>query len=94
MLAVGRGLMLRPRLLLLDEPSFGLGPMVVTEIFNVFRLLNHDEHVSMLIVEQDAQVALSLANQAYVLEAGSVVLSGPPDVVGSNEEIRRAYLGY
>lgn len=94
MLAVGRGLMLRPRLLLLDEPSFGLGPMVVTEIFNVFRLLNHDEHVSMLIVEQDAQVALSLADQAYVIETGSIVLSGPPEVVGSNEEIRRAYLGY
>jgi len=94
MLAVSRALMLRPRLLLLDEPSFGLAPLVVQDIFSIMRAINAEEGVSVLLVEQNAGLALDLADNAYVLETGQVVMSGTTDAVRSDEAVRRAYLGY
>jgi len=94
MLAVGRALMLRPRLLLLDEPSFGLAPLIVEELFAVLRRLNRERRVAMLIVEQNAALALELAEHAYLLETGHIVMDAPAAVVGADESIRRAYLGY
>ncbi|ODV03700.1 MAG: ABC transporter ATP-binding protein [Rubrivivax sp. SCN 70-15] len=94
MLAISRALMLRPRLLLLDEPSFGLAPMVVAEIFRILRALNEDEGVSILLVEQNAKLALDLADQAYLLETGRVALAGSSDEIRRDEAVRRAYLGY
>ncbi len=94
MLAVGRGLMLRPRLMLLDEPSFGLAPLVVAELFAILRRVNQEMGVAMLIVEQNATLALDLAEHAYVLETGRIVMDGPAEVIGADESIRRAYLGY
>ncbi len=94
MLAIARALMLAPRLMLLDEPSFGLAPLVVQEIFRIMRRINEEEKVSMLLVEQNAALALNLADHAYVLETGNVVMSGPATVVKNDEGIRRSYLGY
>jgi branched-chain amino acid transport system ATP-binding protein len=94
MLAVARALMLRPRLLLLDEPSLGLAPLVVREIFRIVRTINREERVSVLLVEQNAAVALGLAQHAYLMETGRVVMSGPADELRQNDGIRRAYLGY
>ena len=94
MLAVARALMLRPRLLLLDEPSLGLAPLVVREIFRIVRTINREEGVSVLLVEQNASLALDLADHAYLLETGRVVLGGPSDVMKKDEAIRRSYLGY
>jgi len=94
MLAVGRGLMLRPRLMLLDEPSFGLAPLVVEELFAILRRLNQETGVAMLIVEQNAALALELAEHAYLLETGRVVMDAPAAVIGADESIRRSYLGY
>ena len=94
MLAVGRALMLRPRLMLLDEPSFGLAPLVVEELFAILRRLNEETGVAMLIVEQNAALALDLAEHAYLLETGHVVMDAPAAVIGADESIRRAYLGY
>ena len=94
MLAVSRALMLRPRLLLLDEPSFGLAPLVVQDIFGIMRAINAEEGVSVLLVEQNAGLALALADNAYVLETGQVVMSGTSAAVRSDEAVRRAYLGY
>ena len=93
MLAVSRALMLRPRLLLLDEPSFGLAPLVVREIFGIMRRINESEKVSILLVEQNASLALDLADQAYLIETGRIVLSGPAAEIRQNEAVRRAYLG-
>jgi branched-chain amino acid transport system ATP-binding protein len=94
MLAVGRALMLRPRLLLLDEPSFGLAPLIVEELFEILRRVNAETGVAMLIVEQNAALALELAEHAYLLETGHIVMDAPAAVVGADESIRRAYLGY
>ena len=94
MLAVGRALMLRPRLMLLDEPSLGLAPLVVAELFAILRRLNDETGVAMLIVEQNAALALDLAEHAYLLETGRIVMDGPATVIGADESIRRAYLGY
>jgi branched-chain amino acid transport system ATP-binding protein len=94
MLAVARALMLRPRLLLLDEPSLGLAPLVVREIFRIVRTINREERVSVLLVEQNAALALGLADHAYLMETGRVVMSGPAAELRQNEAIRRAYLGY
>ena len=94
MLAVGRGLMLRPKLMLLDEPSFGLAPLLVQELFDILRTLNRDEGVSMLLVEQNAALALDLADHAYLMETGKLVMSGPSRELRDNETIRRSYLGY
>jgi branched-chain amino acid transport system ATP-binding protein len=94
MLAVGRALMLRPRLLLLDEPSFGLAPLVVEELFAILGRINKETGVAMLVVEQNAALALELAEHAYLLETGRVVMDAPAAVVGADESIRRSYLGY
>jgi branched-chain amino acid transport system ATP-binding protein len=94
MLAVARALMLRPRLLLLDEPSLGLAPMVVREIFRIVRTINRERRVSVLLVEQNAAIALGLADQAYLMETGRIVQSGPAAQLRENDAIRRAYLGY
>ena len=94
MLAVSRALMLRPRLLLLDEPSFGLAPRIVQELFEILGEINRRDRVSMLLVEQNAALALDLADQAYLLETGRVVISGSAASIRDNEAIRRSYLGY
>jgi branched-chain amino acid transport system ATP-binding protein len=94
MLAVGRALMLRPRLLLLDEPSFGLAPLIVEELFEILRRVNADTGVAMLIVEQNAALALELAEHAYLLETGRIVLDAPAAVIAADEAVRRSYLGY
>jgi branched-chain amino acid transport system ATP-binding protein len=93
MLAVSRALMLRPRLLLLDEPSFGLAPLIVREIFAIMRAINQCENVSILLVEQNAALALDLADHAYLLETGRIVLSGPAAEIRRNDAVRRSYLG-
>jgi branched-chain amino acid transport system ATP-binding protein len=94
MLAVGRALMLRPRLMLLDEPSFGLAPLIVEELFEILRRLNRELGVAMLIVEQNAALALDLAEHAYLLETGRIVMAGPASEIGKDEAVRRSYLGY
>ena len=94
MLAVSRALMLRPKLLLLDEPSFGLAPLIVREIFQIMRTINESEKVSILLVEQNAAMALDLADRAYVIETGRVVLSGASSDIKKDEAVRRSYLGY
>ena len=94
MLAVSRALMLRPRLLLLDEPSFGLAPLIVREIFAIMRTINQSEKVSILLVEQNAAMALDLADHAYLIETGRVVLSGSAGEIKQNDAVRRSYLGY
>jgi len=94
MLAIARALMLRPRLMLLDEPSFGLAPMIVAEVFAILRKLNEDDGMSMLLVEQNATAAIDLADQAYLIETGNLVIGGTAADVCRDENIRRAYLGY
>ncbi len=94
MLAVSRALMLRPKLLLLDEPSFGLAPLVVQELFEIFKEINRRDRVSLLLVEQNAALALKVADQAYLLETGRVVISGPAEDIRNDESVRRSYLGY
>ncbi len=94
MLAVSRALMLRPKLMLLDEPSFGLAPLIVRELFEILRAVNEKEKVSMLVVEQNAAMALELADHAYLIETGRVVLSGTAAEIRSNDAVRRSYLGY
>jgi branched-chain amino acid transport system ATP-binding protein len=94
MLAVARALMLRPRLLLLDEPSLGLAPMVVREIFRILRAVNQDAGVTILLVEQNATLALDLADHVFLLETGRVVMEGPSATLKADDAIRRAYLGY
>ena len=94
MLAVSRALMLRPRLLLLDEPSFGLAPLIVQQLFEILKAINETERIGMLLVEQNAAMALALADQAYLLETGRVVMSGSAQAIRSDEQVRRSYLGY
>jgi branched-chain amino acid transport system ATP-binding protein len=94
MLAVGRALMLRPRLMLLDEPSFGLAPLLVAELFATLRRLNRERRVAMLVVEQNAALALDLAEEAYLLETGRIVMAGPAKEIAQDEAVRRSYLGY
>ena len=92
MLAIGRGLMSQPRLLLLDEPSMGLAPLLVKEIFSIFKEINASG-TTILLVEQNANMALSIAHQAYVLETGRITLSGSAKELMESEEVRKAYLG-
>jgi branched-chain amino acid transport system ATP-binding protein len=94
MLAIARALMLRPRLLLLDEPSHGLAPVVVREIFQIVTAINRDEGVSVLLVEQNAALALRIADHAFILEGGRMVMSGPAAALTANESVRQAYLGH
>ena len=94
MLAVSRALMLRPRLLLLDEPSFGLAPQIVQYLFEILRAIHESERIGMLLVEQNAALALQLADHAYLLETGRVVMSGTAESIRRDESIRRSYLGY
>ena len=94
MLAIARALMLAPKLLLLDEPSFGLAPLVVKDIFRILRTINREDSVSMLVVEQNATLALDLADHAYLLETGRVVMSGTAERIRGDESVRRSYLGY
>jgi len=94
MLAVSRALMLAPKLMLLDEPSFGLAPLLVRELFGILRAINEREGVSMMLVEQNAAMALDLADHAYLIETGRVVLQGSSDELKSNDSVRRSYLGY
>ena len=94
MLALGRALLQRPRLVMLDEPSLGLAPLVVREIFETLERLNREEGLAVLVVEQDATIALRSCRDACVLEVGRVVLSGPSDELAEHESVRKAYLGY
>jgi branched-chain amino acid transport system ATP-binding protein len=94
MLALARALMSRPRLLLLDEPSLGLAPLVTREIFRIVRELNEEDGLTVLVVEQNAAIALEVATRAYVLEVGRVAVSGTSDELARDESIRKSYLGY
>jgi branched-chain amino acid transport system ATP-binding protein len=94
MLALARAMMQRPRLLMVDEPSLGLAPIVVTEIFRILTELNEREGTGVLLVEQNARSSLAVANRAYVLEVGRVAFEGPSEELSRNEAIRRSYLGY
>ncbi|MBN8981478.1 MAG: ABC transporter ATP-binding protein [Rhizobiales bacterium] len=94
MLAVARALMLRPRLMLLDEPSFGLAPLVVRDLFGILGKINREDKVTILVVEQNAQLALELAQTAFVIETGRIVMSGSAKDIANNEDIRKSYLGY
>jgi branched-chain amino acid transport system ATP-binding protein len=94
MLAISRAIMLRPRLLLLDEPSLGLAPIIVQELFRTLVALKEETKVTVLLVEQNASLALGIADHAYVLEAGEIVVSGSAKDIQADESVRRAYLGY
>lgn len=94
MLAVARALMLRPRLMLLDEPSFGLAPLIVRDLFGILGKINREDKVSILVVEQNAQLALEIAQTAYVIETGRIVMSGNANEIANDENIRKSYLGY
>ncbi|MGH3342147.1 MAG: ABC transporter ATP-binding protein [Carbonactinosporaceae bacterium] len=94
MLAIGRALMLRPRLLLLDEPSLGLAPLVTRELFRIIRAIEEEEQTTVVLVEQNAHLALEIAHHAHVLETGHIVLSGSPAEIQADDQVARAYLGY
>ncbi|WP_067718043.1 ABC transporter ATP-binding protein [Nocardia yamanashiensis] len=94
MLAIARALMLRPRLLLLDEPSLGLSPLVTQELFGIVRAVSREEQLTVLVVEQNAQLALDIAGHAHVLETGRIVLSGPAEEIKRDDQVARSYLGY
>jgi len=94
MLAVGRALMMRPKLMLLDEPSFGLAPLLTEELFRILGTISRERQVSMLVVEQNASLALGIADEAYLLETGRIVMSGKASDIGRDETVRKAYLGY
>jgi branched-chain amino acid transport system ATP-binding protein len=94
MLAVARALMAKPRLLLLDEPSFGLAPLIVAAIFDILRAINREDRVTILLVEQNASLALELADRAFLLETGRIVMADSAAKMRGNETIRRSYLGY
>jgi branched-chain amino acid transport system ATP-binding protein len=93
MLALGRALMARPKLILLDEPSLGVAPMLVQEIFRLLRRINQEEKTTLLIVEQNARLALGIADHGYILESGRIVLEGDPATLGSDDEVKQLYLG-
>jgi branched-chain amino acid transport system ATP-binding protein len=94
MLAVARALLMKPLLMLLDEPSLGLAPLVVRAIFEIIRAINQADRVAVLLVEQNAKIALDISNHAYVLEVGRVAIDGASSELRGNESVRRSYLGY
>lgn len=94
MLAIARALMARPRMLLLDEPSLGLAPLITREVFETLGEFNREDGLTMLIVEQNATLALGIAHRGYVLETGSIVVSGPAEELAADEDVRKAYLGF
>ncbi len=94
MLAIGRALMLRPRLLLLDEPSLGLSPLVTQELFRIVHTINAEERTTVIVVEQNAHLALEIAQHAHVIEAGRIVLSGTAATIRADDQVARSYLGY
>lgn len=94
MLAIGRALMLRPRLLLLDEPSLGLSPLVTQELFQIVHTINVEERTTVIVVEQNAHLALEVAHHAHVIETGRIVLSGTAAAIRADEQVARSYLGY
>jgi branched-chain amino acid transport system ATP-binding protein len=93
MLAIGRALMARPRLILMDEPSMGLSPLLVKEVFSIIARLNRELGVTILLVEQNAQLALQIASYGYIMEQGKVVLDGDPQALLANEDVKEFYLG-
>ena len=93
MLAIGRALMAEPKLILMDEPSMGLSPMLVGEVFSIIRKLNSELGITILLVEQNARMALSVAGYGYVMEQGKVVLDGAVEELRENEDIKEFYLG-
>jgi len=93
MLAISRALMARPKLMMLDEPSLGLAPLLVQEIFRIVRKINEEEKTTMLLVEQNANLALSIAHYGYIMENGRIVLDGEPDKLRANEDVKEFYLG-
>ena len=94
MLAIARALMCRPRLLLCDEPSLGLAPIIVQELFAILARLNREEGLAILLVEQNANLAMQIADRAYILETGKIITSGDADTIRNDDAIRKAYLGY
>ncbi len=94
MLAIARALMLHPRVMLLDEPSLGLAPLIVRDIYRIIETINHEEGTTILLVEQNARTALSAAHQAYVMEVGHIAVEGTADDLASRESVRKSYLGY
>ena len=94
MLAMARALMMKPRMMLLDEPSLGLAPLIVRQIFDIIATINREQHLTTLVVEQNANLALRTADYAYVLEVGNIVLEGPSGELLRNESVRRSYLGF
>ena len=93
MLAIARGLMVRPKIMLLDEPSLGLSPILIRDIYSIIRRLNRERGVAMLLVEQNARVALDVADFGYVMEIGRIVMDGPAERLAQSRDIREFYLG-
>lgn len=93
MLAIGRGLMAKPKLMLLDEPSLGLAPLLVREIFSIIKRINQEQGTTILVVEQNANLALSIADYGYIMENGRIVMEGSVDTLISNQDVREFYLG-